>query len=343
VGRDVTALRAREAELGRARQREDAVRAIVDAVLSEKSYADMLSAAARALALATKSERAWVLCQEAEGRYDVGAAFGMMPHGARHFLPPHLACPFLEAENIASLEDAGWSYLGAPTRQRGAVNGAIVIARHADSPPFTDETTALLELIARHTSVAIAQAEQLRRLLDITLSDELTGLANRRAFVDRFTSWKASARPPAIHAGLLYIDLDHFKTINDNAGHGAGDAILRTFASLLKRDSRRRDLAIRLGGDEFVVWMESMTPEFIVPRAERLLAAAADIPLPEEAGGGSLSLSIGYIQILATDATDAESVLKRADRALYAAKRAGKGRIATDPEQGTQPTEKAPC
>lgn len=343
VGRDVTALRKRESELERARQREDAVRAIADAVLSETNYAQMLSAAARALALATKAERSWVLCRENDERYDVGAAFGMMPHGARHFLPPHLARPFLDAKELTAVEDGEWSYLGAPTLQRGVVSGAVAVARHADSPPFTDETRALVELIARHTAVAITQADQLRRLVDMTMSDELTGLANRRAFLDRFASWKASAKPPAVNAGLLYIDIDHFKTINDTAGHGAGDALLRMFASLLKRDSRRRDLAIRLAGDEFIVWMESIAPENIIPRAERLLAAAADIPLPQETGGGSLSLSIGYVQVAASDAIDALELLEKADRALYAAKRAGRGRIATDPPQDMKARENAPC
>ena len=341
VGHDVTALRTREHELARARQREEAVRAIVDAMLGEKSHADMLSAAARALALATKAERAWVLCQEAEGRYDVGAAFGMMPYGTRHFLPPQIARPFLDASGLHELENAGWSYLGAPTLQRGVVNGAIAVARHPGSEPFNEETRALIELIARHTAVAIAQAEQLRKLMDMTMSDELTGLANRRAFIERFNAWRAQAKAPAIQGALLYLDLDDFKQINDRAGHGAGDVMLRTFASLLKRDSRRRDLAIRLGGDEFLVWMESIAPENVVPRAQRLLAAASDIPVPEEAGGGSLSLSIGYVQVLATEALDVEELLRRADSALYAAKRGGKGRIAPPPPQDMPAKENA--
>jgi diguanylate cyclase (GGDEF)-like protein/PAS domain S-box-containing protein len=327
VGRDITTLRLQEEALSRARAREEVSRAIVDAMLSERSFNDMLSAAARALALTTKSDRAWVLCAGDEGRYDVGAAFGTLPHGTRHFLPPELALPVLTAQGLVAFEAAGWHYVGAPTVLRGAVNGGICVARAPGAAGFEEEIRALVGLVARHTAVAIAQAGQLRTLVDLALSDELTGLANRRAFQERYERWIKTATGPATCAAILFIDLDDFKAINDRAGHGAGDALLRTFANLLTRDSRKRDLAIRLGGDEFAVFMENIPPEHVAVRVERLLRAVSDVPLPVQTGGGNLKLSIGVATVKASDKETADAVLARADKALYAAKREGKGRI----------------
>jgi diguanylate cyclase (GGDEF)-like protein/PAS domain S-box-containing protein len=328
VGRDVTTLRLREEELARARAREDLSRAVVDAVLSEHNFNDMLGAAARALALTTKSDRSWVLCAEEGESYDVGAAFGMIPYGARHFLPPALALPVLQATAPVAFVVEGWSYLGAPTLLRGRINGGICIARGPISEPFDSDVPALLDLVARHTAVAIAQATHLRALVDLTKSDELTGLSNRRAYQERYARWAGSATGPAGFGAILYIDLDDFKRVNDRAGHAAGDSLLRAFANLLHRDSRKRDLPIRLGGDEFAVFMEGIAPEHVAERAARLLRAASDIPLPEKAGGGSLRLSMGVAMTRASDKETADAVLDRADKALYAAKREGKGRLA---------------
>lgn len=327
VGRDITTLRLQEEALQRARAREEMSRAIVDAVLMERSFNDMLSAAARALALNTKSDRAWVLCAGGDGTYDVGAAFGMIPHGTRHFLPPDLAMPVLTAHGVVSFEAEGWHYVGAPTVLRGTINGGICVARAPDHAPFDDESRALIDLVARHTAVAIEQAGTLRALVDLAKSDELTGLANRRAYQERYERWLQTANGSNARAAVLYIDLDNFKAVNDKAGHGAGDVLLRTFASLLSRDSRRRDLPIRLGGDEFAVFMEGIAPEHVVERVERLLRAASDIPLPAQAGGGNLKLSVGVATVKAGDKEPADAVLKRADKALYAAKRGGKGRL----------------
>jgi diguanylate cyclase (GGDEF)-like protein len=340
VGRDVTTLRVREEELARARAREDLSRAVVDAVLSERSFNDMLGAAARALALTTKSDRAWVLCAENDGAYDVGAAFGMIPHGARHFLPPALALPVMQAKKVVSFDVDGWLYLGVPTMLRGHINGGICIARAPGAVPYDDEVRALLELVARHTAVAIVQATQLRALVDQTQSDELTGLANRRAYQERYARWISTATGPAAFGAVLYIDLDDFKTVNDRAGHAAGDTLLRAFANLLHRDSRKRDLPIRLGGDEFAVFMEGMAPEHVAERAARLLRAASDIPLPEKAGGGNLRMSIGVATTRVSDKETADAVLDRADKALYTAKGKGKGRVAI---AGKKPGEVSAC
>lgn len=326
VCRDVTALRRQEDELARAQSREQLGRAIVDATLRETNFTDMLAAAARATGLATLSQRAWVLLHRPGQGYDVGAAFGMLPHGTRHFLPPEVALPMLGAPAVASFSDGEWAYLGAPTSMRGEPNGAICIARPVSGKPFDEETEALLQLVAKHAAIAIAQAGQLKTLTDLTRADEVTGLGNRRALGEAYETWRTASPLKDVGAALLYVDLDDFKLINDRAGHGAGDSLLQTFARLLQRDSRRRDLVARVGGDEFVIWMEGMKEDALHERAERLVRAAADVPLPHPLSSARLSVSVGAVHLRQKGAPALDAVLAEADSALYGAKQAGKGR-----------------
>ena len=328
VCQDVTPLRQREQELAQARNRDLLSRTILDATLHERNFTDMLSTAARATGLSAQADRAWVLLAPPGNSYDVGAAFGMMPHGTRHFLPPNLAEPLLAADTTVSFSDGDWTYLGAPTRLRGARNGAICVARHISGKPFDADAFALIQLVAKHAAIAIAQASQLKQLNDLINSDQLTGIGNRRELGEIFDAWKNSG-PLAKDTGaaLLYIDLDDFKQVNDSAGHAAGDLLLRTFASLAKRDSRKRDRVVRLGGDEFVVWMDGMRAEALQARAERLMSAAHDIPLPAPLEPRRLSLSIGGVFVPSKADAVLETILAAADRALYTAKRQGKGRI----------------
>jgi diguanylate cyclase (GGDEF)-like protein/PAS domain S-box-containing protein len=343
VGRDITALRMRELELERAHARERVSRAIVDAMLSERDFNTMLAAAARALAWAAHSVCTWILCREPSGTYAVGAAYSVAAHGAVRDLPPGLADQLVCARDPLEKAIDGWTYLGAPTRLHGAVNGAICIARPAQDPPFQLEERALVELVARHTAVAIGQAEFLRSLSNLSRTDDLTGLINRRGFLDAYVRWQRRPQDPLAEASFLYIDLDNFKIINDRDGHARGDEILHDFGNILLRNSRRHDVAVRLGGDEFALWLEGVGRIGAITIAERLLKAAR-----EESGAGeirgSVGLSIGIAVTTAASREDIESLLRRADRALYEAKRRGKGCwVLADPAPAESASEVRSC
>jgi diguanylate cyclase (GGDEF)-like protein len=175
-------------------------------------------------------------------------------------------------------------------------------------------------------------AEQLRVHLSAVeeeaATDPLTGVLNRRAF-DRLLA-NETARSDAIAAGmaLLALDLDHFKAINDAHGHPVGDEALRAFAQRVRGQLRQSDQLARIGGEEFVVLLPGAPPAKALEVAERLRAAVAGMPLVD-APRVAVTVSIGAACRLPSES--GPDLLARADAACYAAKRAGRDRVAFAP------------
>ena len=157
-------------------------------------------------------------------------------------------------------------------------------------------------------------------------TDPLTGLHNRRMFEETFDQAIARARRAQTSLALAYLDIDHFKRINDTLGHGMGDKVLVEFARRLKEAVRATDTVARLAGDEFVVIFENLSdPALPQVMGEKILAAMGpDFALGEEFL--TVSTSVGIATGMARGAT-MEHFLASADRALYAAKEAGRGRF----------------
>ncbi|MDR3387587.1 MAG: GGDEF domain-containing protein [Rudaea sp.] len=152
--------------------------------------------------------------------------------------------------------------------------------------------------------------------------DNLTGLANRSKFDELLKRALARTERNGRSLGLLYIDIDHFKKINDTFGHAIGDAVLREFATRLEGSLRETDLAARLGGDEFAVLIEDINPSDAPENVARKLLAVLKRDFVVEEANLKISASIG-IGVARGD-TDAKSLLRRADSALYEAKAAGR-------------------
>ena len=156
--------------------------------------------------------------------------------------------------------------------------------------------------------------------------DALTGLPNRRLMQDRLNQAILSARRSQRHVGLLFIDLDRFKLVNDTLGHDTGDFVLRDIAKRLSKVVREGDTVSREGGDEFVV----ILPDLDKPEAAQLVANKILIELtkPFEVSGHELTVtaSIG-ISHFPNDATDVQHLLKHADSAMYQAKDAGRNTV----------------
>jgi diguanylate cyclase (GGDEF)-like protein len=131
-----------------------------------------------------------------------------------------------------------------------------------------------------------------------------------------------------LRCGLLALDLDHFKRVNDTWGHAAGDAVLCHLVQLAQGLIRSSDLLGRTGGEEFSVLLPDTSPEAVLAMAERLRVRVAATPAVFEGRHIPISLSIGASLIDAQDA-DADAVLARADQALYAAKEGGRNRVRT--------------
>jgi two-component system cell cycle response regulator len=190
------------------------------------------------------------------------------------------------------------------------------------------------ELIARVSAAARVKhlQDELRRrnneLAVISRTDALTGLHNRRHIDERIQELMSGGRRHATTVGVLMLDIDFFKQVNDTAGHEAGDAVLREFAARICSTIRTEDIAGRWGGEEFVVLAPHTDLDCLCALGERLRKRVEVEPF--DLGGNigrDVTVSCGCA---AGDARSLEDVLRRADRALYAAKGGGRNRVVGD-------------
>jgi diguanylate cyclase (GGDEF)-like protein len=175
-----------------------------------------------------------------------------------------------------------------------------------------------------------------RSIERLAMTDDLTGISNRRALLAAAEQAIAGADRAALPPALLIVDLDYFKRVNDVYGHRAGDQALQAAAQALVRSVRDIDLVGRLGGEEFVVLLAAADEETARRAAESARAAIAATRVTTPNGEIALTASIGYTPLFAEDSISA--ALQRADEALYAAKRAGRNQIASlAPNAGERP------
>ena len=167
--------------------------------------------------------------------------------------------------------------------------------------------------------------------IEMAITDALTGLFNRRYMENHLGTLVEQASARGKPLALLALDIDHFKSINDTHGHDAGDDVLRDFALRIKRSIRGIDLACRCGGEEFIIVMPETDMAVAASVAERLRRRIATEPFAISEGTRTIpvTLSIGIATLRERDDTPA-GLLKRADQALYRAKRDGRNRVVPD-------------
>jgi two-component system cell cycle response regulator len=167
--------------------------------------------------------------------------------------------------------------------------------------------------------------------LEMAITDQLTGLHNRRYMSRHLDTLIANARRNERPLAFVIMDVDHFKQVNDTYGHDIGDEVLKEFASRIAANVRGIDLACRYGGEEFVVAMPDTDNAFATNIAERLRQSIETTPIRISRAPGQLSItiSIGIARYEAGE-DDAEKLLHRADQALYRAKRSGRNRVVSD-------------
>ena len=167
--------------------------------------------------------------------------------------------------------------------------------------------------------------------IEAAITDALTGLYNRRYMETHLNALVEQAASHGKPIAVLVLDIDFFKAINDTHGHDAGDDVLREFALRIRKSIRNIDLACRYGGEEFVIVMPETDMGVATMVAERLRRAVAGESFPVQQGMKLLNvtLSIG-LATLSDAGGDAAAILKRADQALYRAKRDGRNRVAAD-------------
>ncbi len=171
-----------------------------------------------------------------------------------------------------------------------------------------------------------SRSERMQDLARQASQDPLTGLKNRRRFEEDLRAELARSHRYGVRGALLMLDLDHFKRVNDTLGHAAGDRVLAEIAEVMRGRARETDLLARLGGDEFAIVLPRCEPE----EAEEVaveVAAAIESRMRAEKGVPPLTASIGIAPFGTGNRLSYESVLGRADAAMYAAKGSGRGRV----------------
>ena len=213
--------------------------------------------------------------------------------------------------------------LAAPLTTPDGVVGAIVLSRRGGAT-WPESTRRILGGAAVEASAALARAYSHRDAVARASTDALTGLPNRRYF-DEFVGLLAQRRRAGDRVGILMVDVDRFKVLNDKHGHATGDAVLREVAGAIVSAVREDDVPARFGGEEFVVLLRNPDPGVAVEIGERIRAAVRGLDL-RRLQVPPVSVSVGVA--VAEGPDDAiESLIEIADEALYRAKRGGRDRV----------------
>jgi diguanylate cyclase (GGDEF)-like protein len=266
-----------------------------------------------------------------EVRQELGlAAPGRRSRGAR----PHDGEPNEEEANAQVVADriafrlrdvyGLRNTLSAPLQVDQAIVGAIILSRRTDES-WPQATARLLRSAAHETSAALVRVYSIQAVESEARTDQLTQLPNRRHF-DEYCTLLAGRRRASDKVAILAIDVDHFKRINDMYGHPVGDQVLRAIGSAIQVSVRDEDVPARYGGEEFVVLLRNPAPGVALEIGERIRQSVRELDLSHSGVTDRVSVSVG----VATGNTAGEpisAIVERADRALYAAKRAGRDRV----------------
>jgi diguanylate cyclase (GGDEF)-like protein len=227
--------------------------------------------------------------------------------------------------------------LAVPLRAGGRALGALELQV---AEPLPEDEVKVIELLAGAAAVALQNAHLYQETQRLATTDPLTGLSNYRHFHDLLNLEVQRARRMDYSIGLVMMDLDYFKQVNDRHGHPVGDFALRSVATLLRTRLRRTDVVGRLGGEEFGAILPGASLDEVRVVAEKLRRGVEALP---PVGGGMqdtptpLTLSLGATS-LGSDVVDAELLISCADRALYQAKHNGRNQV----RLWTEPVEAGP-
>jgi diguanylate cyclase (GGDEF)-like protein len=235
----------------------------------------------------------------------------------------------LDAGESAEVQVSGAIALALPLRATDGADrvlGIISVARAAR--PFTEADRDLCHYLANQAGVSIENVDLHEAVQRQAVTDELTGLFNHRRFQEVITTEVERTRRFGSDMGLIMLDLDNFKRVNDTYGHMQGDLVLREVARVLRESSREIDEPARYGGEEMAVALPHTDLEGAYQFAERVRRRIEALQLPILDGGGTLRVtaSLGAASLGHIPTADKDALVAAADAALYRAKRSGKNR-----------------
>jgi diguanylate cyclase (GGDEF)-like protein len=228
-----------------------------------------------------------------------------------------------DAGSLTSLSDEAVSRLSVPMISYGQPLGLLVLSSRTRN--FFEHTdTQPLESVADIFASAIQNAHYVQKVKQLAYLDGLTGIFNRRYFDIRISEEIERARRYGTDLSIIIVDVDRFKTLNDDFGHLLGDEVLRQVSSLLSRHVRKIDVVCRYGGEEFAILLPQTASQQALTVADKLRAALAEWQFP----GVPRSLTIsGGVAMFPDHGITRDQLVQAADAALYAAKQAGRNRI----------------
>ena len=325
VGIDMTALDAPGAQMAGALRLGDALDHILSRMGREVLAPKMLRSALEALASAAGADGAAAILLPASGEpaalahWTGDGAYSILP-AAAELLAHHVNGP------LQSDAPDGRRLLADICQARFGEQTGLVAWRAASSRPWDTDEIRLLAAAGKIVRMALEHEAIQREMMRQARTDPLTGLLNRRAFREEVLRHTDRADREGVPSTLMFVDLDHFKSVNDRLGHETGDKVLLKVAALLRDIVRPADLVARLGGDEFAVWLGGADHMTAAERAEVLRTAVPDA-LDELTGAASprITLSVGIATRAVRADEDIDGLIRRADEAMYDAKRNGRG------------------
>ncbi len=325
IGQDTTEQDGHDTAVAAALRRGEVLDHILWRMRQEVLAPKMMEAALTSLTTALGAEGAAVLDVLGDGGrpgvlYQTGSCLDAVLPTAFTLLQSDNADP------LVRMAPDGRKVLVCSSRTRFAEQTGLALWRAPGSRDWDHEEALLasssggiIRVILDHDSIQREMARQAR-------TDPLTGLLNRRAFMDEMGRRLDRLNREGLPGTLMFADLDHFKKLNDLRGHEAGDTALCVVATLLRDTVRPTDLVARLGGDEFAMWLDGADDLSAAERAEHLrIAGPRALASLTEGTEVKLTLSIGIATRWPTRGEDIETLLHRADQAMYQVKRNGRG------------------
>ena len=234
--------------------------------------------------------------------------------------------PERAGEVAAALPIEGPTWMAAALTAHGRRLGFLLLGS-SEADAFDDASARLAQALANEAAAALENVRLFKEVERLSTTDPLTGLHNRRHFDARASAELERSVRYGLHVSAVMLDIDHFKDVNDTHGHAAGDIVLAEVARECLSTLRVPDLDARYGGEEFCFLLPETESQAAAVLAERLRAAIAGLRFAVGADEFSVTVSLGVAE--RKDEHDTlEALLRRSDEALYAAKRAGRDRVA---------------
>lgn len=217
-------------------------------------------------------------------------------------------------------------WLGVPLKVRGKTIGCLCVQHHNDAFFYREQDIDLMVAVSEQVALAVERKTTQEILRFLATTDSLTGLHNRRHFTDLARRELERTRRYRHGLSILMIDIDHFKSINDEYGHLIGDEVLANFAKLMKENLREVDILGRLGGEAFAVLMPMTRTATALEVAERLRHTIEKEAIPTSREPIKVTIS-GGVASYRKGMVDIDELIIKADQGLYTAKRKGRNRI----------------